>query len=84
MQCWIRHGQEVCLARHVTTHHPNNKVCAHTSRLLARVNRNTRSPVTATWVMTFATFLLGLPMLGSTVAFTAVTSLATIGLNLSE
>lgn len=53
-------------------------------RLLASVNKRTNSPVVATWVMTLVGFLLGLPMLGSTVAFTAVTSIATIGLYLSE
>jgi hypothetical protein len=34
--------------------------------------------------MVLAAFLLGLPMLGSTVAFAAITSLATIGLYISE
>jgi hypothetical protein len=42
------------------------------------------TPVASTWVMVLAAFLLGLPMLGSTVAFAAITSLATIGLYISE
>ncbi|WIA33412.1 hypothetical protein OEZ86_006546 [Tetradesmus obliquus] len=52
-------------------------------RWLARVSGISDTPVASTWVMVAAAFLLGLPMLGSTVAFAAITSLATIGLYIS-
>lgn len=53
-------------------------------RWVASVSKISTTPVVSTWLMVLAAFILGLPMLGSTVAFTAITSLATIGLYISE
>jgi len=54
------------------------------NRWIAHVNSSSQSPVLATWLMVLAAFILGLPMLGSAVAFSAITSLSTIGLYLSK
>ncbi|KAI9710581.1 MAG: hypothetical protein M1820_002717 [Bogoriella megaspora] len=47
------------------------------------VDKRFRSPVRTIWLAAFLSFCLGLPSLGSTVAFSAATSIATIGLYLS-
>ncbi|GBF90646.1 amino-acid permease BAT1-like protein [Raphidocelis subcapitata] len=50
---------------------------------MAWVHPKTRVPIVATWVMVAASQAIALPMLGSLQAFTAVTSIATIGSYLS-
>jgi amino acid transporter len=52
-------------------------------KLWSWVSPRNQTPIAATWAMVLAAFILGLPMLGSVVAFTAVTSIATIGLYIS-
>ena len=47
------------------------------------VSSRTRSPVRTVWLACTLSFILGLPSLGSTVAFSAATSIATIGLYVS-
>lgn len=47
------------------------------------VDHRFRSPVRTIWLAAFLAFLLAIPSLGSTVAFSAATSIATIGLYLS-
>ncbi|KZO93984.1 APC amino acid permease [Calocera viscosa TUFC12733] len=42
-----------------------------------------KSPIRTVWLAVFLSFCLGLPSLGSAVAFTAATSIATIGLYIS-
>ncbi|GAB7352802.1 hypothetical protein MBLNU459_g3420t2 [Dothideomycetes sp. NU459] len=49
----------------------------------AEVNTKTQSPVRTIWLAAFLAFCLSLPSLGSSVAFSAATSIATIGLYLS-
>lgn len=49
----------------------------------AEVNPKTKSPVRTIWLAAFLAFCLSLPSLGSSVAFSAATSIATIGLYLS-
>ncbi|KAJ6541982.1 APC amino acid permease [Mycena vulgaris] len=47
------------------------------------VNTKWKSPIRTVWLACFLSFCLGLPSLGSTVAFSAATSIATIGLYIS-
>ncbi|ETW76750.1 putative amino acid transporter [Heterobasidion irregulare TC 32-1] len=47
------------------------------------VDKRWRSPVRTVWLACTLSFLLGLPSLGSSVAFSAATSIATIGLYIS-
>ncbi|KAI8948842.1 amino acid/polyamine transporter I [Xylaria longipes] len=48
-----------------------------------RVDERFRSPVRAVWLAATLSFILALPSLGSSVAFAAATSIATIGLYIS-
>ncbi|KII84881.1 hypothetical protein PLICRDRAFT_45714 [Plicaturopsis crispa FD-325 SS-3] len=48
-----------------------------------KVDMKRKSPVRAVWLACTLSFCLGLPSLGSTVAFSAATSIATIGLYIS-
>ncbi|KDQ12281.1 hypothetical protein BOTBODRAFT_34561 [Botryobasidium botryosum FD-172 SS1] len=48
-----------------------------------KVDRKRKSPVRTVWLAAFLAFCLGLPSLGSDVAFAAATSIATIGLYIS-
>ena len=50
------------------------------SALWHRINRRTRTPTNAIWLAAGGAFLLGLPYLGNTTAYAAVTSIAVIGL----
>ncbi|KAF7296203.1 Amino acid permease [Mycena chlorophos] len=52
-------------------------------RFFNYVSPTLRSPVRTVWLACFLSFCLGLPSLGSSVAFSAATSIATIGLYLS-
>ncbi|KAJ6510808.1 APC amino acid permease [Mycena sanguinolenta] len=47
------------------------------------VNAKWKSPIRTVWLACFLSFCLGLPSLGSSVAFSAATSIATIGLYIS-
>jgi len=47
------------------------------------VDKRFRSPIRTIWLAAFLAFCLSLPSLGSTVAFAAATSIATIGLYIS-
>ncbi|KAJ7050965.1 APC amino acid permease [Mycena amicta] len=47
------------------------------------VNTRWKSPIRTVWLACFLSFCLGLPSLGSSVAFAAATSIATIGLYIS-
>lgn len=49
----------------------------------AHVDSRFKSPIRAVWLAAFLSFLLALPSLGSSVAFAAATSIATIGLYIS-
>ena len=49
----------------------------------AQVDHTYKSPIRTVWLAAFLSFCLGLPSLGSTVAFAAATSIATIGLYVS-
>ncbi|KFZ03370.1 hypothetical protein V502_11007 [Pseudogymnoascus sp. VKM F-4520 (FW-2644)] len=49
----------------------------------AHVDGKFQSPIRAVWLAAFLSFLLSLPSLGSSVAFAAATSIATIGLYIS-
>ncbi len=49
-------------------------------RLFSRVDERFQSPILAVWLACFLAFCLALPSLGSAVAFSAATSIATIGL----
>ncbi|KIY64792.1 APC amino acid permease [Cylindrobasidium torrendii FP15055 ss-10] len=49
----------------------------------AYVNQKWKSPIRTVWLACTLSFILGLPSLGSTVAFSAATSIATIGLYIS-
>ena len=53
------------------------------SRIWSHVNPRVGVPVNAVWFMVTFAFLLGLPMLKSYVAFSAVVSISTIGLYIS-
>ncbi|EFN58316.1 hypothetical protein CHLNCDRAFT_142334, partial [Chlorella variabilis] len=53
------------------------------SRWWHHINPHTKTPVNAVWLSVVVAFLLGLPVLDSAVVFTAVTSIATIGLYIS-
>jgi len=53
------------------------------SHIWSRVNPRVGVPVNAVWFMVTFAFLLGLPMLKSYVAFSAVVSISTIGLYIS-
>ncbi|CCM03960.1 uncharacterized protein FIBRA_06115 [Fibroporia radiculosa] len=48
-----------------------------------KVDQKRRSPVRTVWLACTLSFILGLPSLGSAVAFSAATSIATIGLYIS-
>ncbi|KAI1081537.1 amino acid/polyamine transporter I [Whalleya microplaca] len=48
-----------------------------------RVDERFRSPIQAVWLAATLSFILALPSLGSSVAFSAATSIATIGLYIS-
>ncbi|GFR47638.1 hypothetical protein Agub_g9380 [Astrephomene gubernaculifera] len=48
-----------------------------------RYNSRLKAPLAAVWGTALAAFLLGLPMLGSEEAFTAIISLSTIALNIA-
>ncbi|KAF8621430.1 hypothetical protein AX15_007790 [Amanita polypyramis BW_CC] len=48
-----------------------------------KVSERWRSPIRTVWLACTLSFILGLPSLGSSVAFTAATSIATIGLYIS-
>ena len=52
-------------------------------RWFAHVDQRFRSPIRTIWLAATLSFLLAVPSLGSSVAFTAATSIATIGLYLS-
>jgi amino acid transporter len=52
-------------------------------RFFHNVDDRFRSPVRTIWLAAFLSFCLALPSLGSTVAFAAATSIATIGLYIS-
>jgi len=51
--------------------------------LFNRVDARFRSPIRTIWLAAFLSFLLAIPSLGSSVAFAAATSIATIGLYIS-
>ncbi|KAF9519895.1 hypothetical protein BS47DRAFT_1374938 [Hydnum rufescens UP504] len=53
------------------------------SKFWHHVSSRTQSPVRTVWLAVFLSFCLGLPSLGSSVAFAAATSIATIGLYVS-
>lgn len=48
-----------------------------------KVDPKTKSPIRTVWLACTLSFILGLPSLGSSVAFSAATSIATIGLYIS-
>ena len=52
-------------------------------RFFVNVDKRFRSPIRTIWLGATLSFLLAIPSLGSTVAFTAATSIATIGLYIS-
>jgi amino acid transporter len=52
-------------------------------RFFTHVDKRFRSPVRTIWLAAFLAFCLSLPSLGSSVAFSAATSIATIGLYIS-
>ncbi|EIN06876.1 APC amino acid permease [Punctularia strigosozonata HHB-11173 SS5] len=52
-------------------------------KFLAKVSARTRTPIRTVWLACTLSFILGLPSLGSAVAFSAATSIATIGLYIS-
>ncbi|KAI1793751.1 APC amino acid permease [Ganoderma leucocontextum] len=52
-------------------------------RFFQKVDEKTRSPIRTVWLACTLSFILGLPSLGSSVAFSAATSIATIGLYIS-
>lgn len=53
------------------------------SSFFHKVDRRWRSPIRTVWLACTLSFILGLPSLGSSVAFSAATSIATIGLYIS-
>ena len=52
-------------------------------RFFYKVDKRFKSPVRTVWLAAFLSFCLALPSLGSSVAFAAATSIATIGLYIS-
>ncbi len=50
------------------------------SRYWRQLHPTFKAPVNAVWFCVLLCFILGLPMLGSTVAFAAITSIGVIGL----
>jgi len=52
-------------------------------KFLQKVDSKRRTPIRTVWLACTLSFILGLPSLGSEVAFTAATSIATIGLYIS-
>jgi len=48
-----------------------------------KVDKKRQSPIRTVWLACTLSFILGLPSLGSSVAFSAATSIATIGLYIS-
>ena len=57
--------------------------CLPGSALWHKINPRTGTPTNAVWLAAVAAFVLGIPSLWSTVAFGAITSIATIGLYIS-
>ncbi|KAF9039295.1 APC amino acid permease [Panaeolus papilionaceus] len=53
------------------------------SKFFAQVSPQWKSPIRTVWLACTLSFILGLPSLGSSVAFAAATSIATIGLYIS-
>ncbi|KAJ8091672.1 polyamine transporter tpo5 [Marasmius tenuissimus] len=53
------------------------------SKFFAQVDSRWKSPIRTVWLACTLSFILGLPSLGSSVAFSAATSIATIGLYIS-
>ncbi|EPQ53103.1 APC amino acid permease [Gloeophyllum trabeum ATCC 11539] len=53
------------------------------SRFFHKVDPKRKSPIRTVWLACTLSFILGLPSLGSSVAFSAATSIATIGLYIS-
>jgi amino acid transporter len=53
------------------------------SALWHKINSRTGTPTNAVWLAAVSAFILGIPSLWSTVAFGAITSIATIGLYIS-
>ena len=49
-------------------------------KFFAQVNKRTHTPLRTVWLLVFLAFLLGLPLLKSMAAFSAVTSMANIAL----
>ncbi|TFK38346.1 APC amino acid permease [Crucibulum laeve] len=52
-------------------------------KFLSKVSPRWKSPIRTVWLACTLSFILGLPSLGSSVAFSAATSIATIGLYIS-
>ncbi|KXN91535.1 Amino-acid permease BAT1 [Leucoagaricus sp. SymC.cos] len=52
-------------------------------KFFAKVDDRWKSPIRTVWLACILSFILGLPSLGSSVAFSAATSIATIGLYIS-
>ncbi|KAF2740321.1 amino acid transporter [Polyplosphaeria fusca] len=52
-------------------------------RIFHRVDKRFKSPINTIWLAAFLAFLLAIPSVGSSVAFAAATSIATIGLYVS-
>ena len=53
------------------------------SGIWSRINKKTGTPTNAVWVAAIFAFILGLPYLWNSTSFTAITSIATIGLYIS-
>ncbi|KAF8584528.1 amino acid transporter [Ramaria rubella] len=53
------------------------------SKFFQKVDTRRKTPIRTVWLAVTLSFILGLPSLGSTVAFAAATSIATIGLYIS-
>jgi len=53
------------------------------SRVFQALSDYTRTPVNAVWVMAALAFLLGLPLLYSSTAFSAIASISSVGLFVS-
>ncbi|KAI9300934.1 APC amino acid permease [Cunninghamella echinulata] len=53
------------------------------SAYLHKIHEKTKTPLNAVWLSAFIAALLGLPSLGNTTAFSAITSVATISLYIS-
>ncbi|CAO3630989.1 unnamed protein product [Cunninghamella blakesleeana] len=53
------------------------------SKYLHKIHNRTKTPLNAVWLSAFVAALLGLPSLGNSTAFSAITSVATISLYIS-